>query len=158
LGRGLGFEEAGLVLSELAGLQLEDIEVRQSAMARFTRLGFKAAAVTAFSVTLERMALPSDSGITRHAELRFGHPFAVVAVADDDTWNPSTRSFVRGPWHQVPVFSAWITDPMDDEDVPDAEELNSRADNDPRYDHHDIGRQTWLARIRASFTKLRDQG
>ena len=40
------------------------------------------------------------SGLLRTAMLRFGHPYAVVAVAQGG-----------GPWDGVPVFSAWITDP-----------------------------------------------
>ena len=73
----------------------------QAAMARYSRVGFEAAAVTAFAVAA-RLASPARS---RVAELRFGHPFAVVAVAiDEDGAAP-------GPWHGVPVFSAWVTDP-----------------------------------------------
>jgi hypothetical protein len=43
----------------------------------------------------------------RTAELRFGHPYAVVAVATD--WG------TRGPWHGLPVFSAWVAQPQDAE-------------------------------------------
>jgi hypothetical protein len=42
-------------------------------------------------------------GRRRTAELRFGHPYAVVATANQP----------GSPWHRVPVFSAWITDPDD---------------------------------------------
>ena len=78
-------------------------QARQAAMARYSRVGFEAAAVTAFAVAA-RLARPVRS---RAAELRFGHPFAVVAVAiDEDGAAP-------GPWHGVPVFSAWVTDPED---------------------------------------------
>jgi hypothetical protein len=75
---------------------------RQAAMARYSRVGFEAAAVTAFAVAVARLASPARS---RVAELRFGHPFAVVAVAIDED------GAVPGPWHGVPVFSAWVTDP-----------------------------------------------
>ena len=156
LGRGLGFEQVALVLSRLAGLQLQDIEVRQSAMARFTRLGFEAAAVTALEI--ETMGLLRKHGTNRHAELRFGHPFAVVAVTNHDTWNRTSRSFVRGPWHQVPVFSAWITDPMDamdDEEVPNADRVELGNDDDPGYDRKHVGDRTWPARIRDAMLKLR---
>jgi hypothetical protein len=47
----------------------------------------------------------------RHAELRFGHPYAVVALVQDDT----------SPWQGLPVFSAWVTEPenaSDDESGP----------------------------------------
>ena len=48
-------------------------------------------------------------GIRRVAELRFGHPYAAVAVTVDDT--PDSKQ--RGPWHGLPVFSAWISDPVE---------------------------------------------
>jgi hypothetical protein len=138
LGRRLGFEQAALVLSKLASLPLKDIDARQSAMAQFTRLGFEAAAVTGFRASLDRIApLHTERGIERHAELRFGHPFAVVAVTNDDAWNRTTRAFVRGPWHQLPVFSAWITEPVDDESTPDADERHSDDDDDTGYDRDD---------------------
>jgi hypothetical protein len=49
------------------------------------------------------MAMFSRSGQQRVAELRFGHPYAAVAVTSD----PS-----GGSWQGVPVFSAWITEPV----------------------------------------------
>jgi hypothetical protein len=36
--------------------------------------------------------------------LRFGPPYAVVAVTTDPA---------GGPWHGVPVFSAWVARPTD---------------------------------------------
>jgi hypothetical protein len=48
------------------------------------------------------------SGRRRVAELRFGQPYAVAAVAIDP--GPDGEP---GPWHGVPVFSAWVTDPRD---------------------------------------------
>ncbi len=44
----------------------------------------------------------------RHREvvLRFGHPYAVVAVTTD------TPGY-SGPWHGLPVFSAWVSEPDD---------------------------------------------
>lgn len=105
------------------------------------------------------MRHPSERGINRHAELRFGHPFAVVAVTNDDAWNRSTRSSVLGPWHQVPVFSAWITDPMDamDDDEPsDADRVESVDEgNDPEYHQDAVGNRTWPARIRDAISRLR---
>ena len=79
-------------------------EASQAAMARYSRTGFEAAAVTAMAV-LRSARIPARH---RHAELRFGHPYAVVALVQD----------ARTPWHGVPVFSAWVTDPDDagDED------------------------------------------
>jgi hypothetical protein len=43
-------------------------------------------------------------GLLREAELRFAHPYAVVAVAERGA---------DSPWHGVPVFSAWVTEPDD---------------------------------------------
>jgi hypothetical protein len=74
-------------------------QARQAAMARYTRTGFEAAAATMFAVA-SSARLP---GRRRVADLRFGHPYAVVAVAVD------------GPrlWQGMPVFSAWVSDPED---------------------------------------------
>jgi hypothetical protein len=74
----------------------------QAAMARYSRTGFEAAAVTGFAA-LAGMLMPAKH---RHAELRFGHPYGVVAVVQDD----------RSPWHGLPVFSAWVTEPEDASD------------------------------------------
>lgn len=60
-------------------------QARQAAMARYTRIGFEAGAVIALAITLSAVA--QRPGVRRTAELRFGHPFAVVAVAD----SPRTR-------------------------------------------------------------------
>ena len=49
-------------------------------------------------------AMFTRGGQRRVAELRFGHPYAVVAVTSDAA---------GGPWQGVPVFSAWITEPVD---------------------------------------------
>jgi hypothetical protein len=75
---------------------------RQAAMARYSRTGFEAAAVTGLAATLAAH-LPARR---RDAELRFGHPYAVVALVQDD----------RSPWHGLPVFSAWVAEPEDASD------------------------------------------
>jgi hypothetical protein len=75
-------------------------QARQAAMARYSRVGFEAAAVTGLAIAMA--ARPSRPGLIRAAELRFGHPYAVVAVAAGD-----------GPWHGLPVFSAWVAQPED---------------------------------------------
>ena len=71
----------------------------QAAMARYTRTGFEAAAVTGIAVT----AAARLPGPHREAELRFGHPYAVVALVQD----PAQA------WHGLPVFSAWVSEPAD---------------------------------------------
>jgi hypothetical protein len=87
-------------------------QAKQAAMARYTRVGFEAGAVTALAIALS--AIAQRPGVRRTAELRFGHPFAVVAVVADnakpqDSHGPGPRS----PWNGLPVFSAWVADPQD---------------------------------------------
>ncbi|MEU8165224.1 hypothetical protein AB0B97_01810 [Micromonospora sp. NPDC049004] len=105
----LGFPAATAALAGALAQPVQGFEARQVAMARYGRYGFEAAAVTGMFGTV---SLPPE-GVARTAELRFGHPYAVVAVATDTTADGAT-----GPWHGVPVFSAWITEP---EDLPDAD-------------------------------------
>ncbi|MEZ5114655.1 MAG: hypothetical protein R2737_00190 [Candidatus Nanopelagicales bacterium] len=75
---------------------------RQSAYAAFTREGFEAAAVSA--IGLARGAPPKRlrEVPSRTLVARFGRPYAVCAVATGP-----------GPWHGVPVFSAWVEHPDD---------------------------------------------
>jgi translation initiation factor 1 (eIF-1/SUI1) len=89
-------------------------QAKQAAMARYTRIGFEAAAVTALAVYLS-MRAPSR-GLRRTAELRFGHPFAVVAVTVDENYDRNLGRPRAGPWHGVPVFSAWVAEPQDADD------------------------------------------
>jgi len=49
-------------------------------------------------------------GVRRTAALRFGHPYAVVAVAGDDG--------AAGSWGGLPVFSGWVAEPDDAEPDP----------------------------------------
>jgi len=77
-------------------------QARQTAMARYTRTGFEAAAVSAMAV----FAAMRQPGRHREAELRFGHPYAVVALT-------TGGSEVGSPWHGLPVFSAWVSEPDD---------------------------------------------
>ena len=87
-------------------------QARQAAMARYTRTGFEAAAVTALAVALS--AVTRKPGIRRTAELRFGHPFAVVAVTTGALAPPGRHlPEPPGPWHGLPVFSAWVANPDD---------------------------------------------
>ncbi|GLZ62645.1 hypothetical protein [Micromonospora sp. NBRC 107095] len=105
----LGFPAASATLAKTLALPIENVEARQTAVARFGRYGFEAAAVTGmFGLT----SLPPE-GVARTAEMRFGHPYAVVAVATDTGADGVTR-----PWHGVPVFSAWISEP---EELPEAD-------------------------------------
>lgn len=86
-------------------------EAKQAAMAQYSRIGFEAAAVTAMAIKLSMKA--PGGGLARTAELRFGHPFAVVAVTADEPKQGAIGRAAHGPWHGVPAFSAWITEPQD---------------------------------------------
>jgi hypothetical protein len=81
---------------------------KQAAMARYTRVGFEAAAVTAMAIALSARV----PGIGRRGEIRFGHPYAVIAVAASD---PDAEADGVGDWadrwNGVPVFSAWVAKP-----------------------------------------------
>lgn len=107
---GLGFPAAAKALA--AALDLGDIRYRatQSVMASYSRVGFEAAAVTGFALSMSRPRMVQ--GLRRTADLRFGHPFAVVAVTVDDDQRASVRNG-QGPWHGMPVFSAWVTEPSE---------------------------------------------
>jgi len=78
---------------------------QQAAMARYSRTGFEAAAISAMAVASAAW-LPA---VHREVVLRFGHPYAVVAVATANT--DATANTGGGPWHGLPVFSAWISEP-----------------------------------------------
>jgi Serpin (serine protease inhibitor) len=91
----LGFPAAAHALIELLPPGQYRAEAKQSALARYTRTGFEAAAVTAMMVATAAVI----EGRKRTATLRFGHPYAVVARA------------IGGEWDGVPVFSAWVTEP-----------------------------------------------
>jgi hypothetical protein len=86
----------------------------QAVMARYTKVGFEAAAVTAFAVAAAMLRRP---GLLRTVELRFGHPYAVVAVAASDTSGApgSAAAGPAGPWDGLPVFSAWVAEPQNAE-------------------------------------------
>ncbi|WP_433269801.1 hypothetical protein ACQPWR_13300 [Micromonospora vinacea] len=103
----LGFGAAVDVLATAMMLRVEEFDARQTAVARFDRYGFEAAAVTGM---VGLTSLPPE-GVARTAELRFGHPYAVVAVATDARADGGT-----GPWHGLPVFSTWVAEP---EEVPE---------------------------------------
>ncbi len=85
-------------------------QARQAAMASYTRYGFEAAAVTAMAVRAA-MILPAQH---RVADLRFAHPYAVVAVATEGNEAAAPPTGVRHtPWHGLPVFSAWVSQPSE---------------------------------------------
>jgi hypothetical protein len=91
----------------------------QATTATYDRHGFSAASVTSIEI-LEGMALPPEKtevGLHRHVEIRFGRPYAVVAVADSP-YELLRRRGAPEPaaahlWMNVPLFSAWVTKPME---------------------------------------------
>lgn len=111
-GAGLGFEVAAAALAGLLEIERFFFAAKQACVARYSRTGFEAAAVTGFAAGPLSMAA-GPSGVVRVATLRFGHPFAVVAVAADDGHPGDDSSARPGPWHGMPVFSAWVTSPED---------------------------------------------
>lgn len=83
----------------------------QVALARYTRVGFEAAAVTGLARAASAMA--HRPGRERTAALHFAHPYAVVATATTprpprpprrQPWGPPPTS----PWAGLPVFAAWV--------------------------------------------------
>ena len=93
---GFGFDAAGHAIG--GG---DRWDARQAVTANYSRTGFEAAAVTAIAA---RMAMRPRQLTARVAELRFAHPYAVVAAS---ATKPSS------PWNGLPLFSAWITEPRD---------------------------------------------
>jgi hypothetical protein len=109
----LGYPAAASVLKDALGLSAYQYEASQSTVARYSRVGFEAAALTSLVVATSRPTV--RSGVRRTAELRFGHPFAAVAVVTADGW-PAVNARIGSPWHGLPIFSGWIIDPDDAED------------------------------------------
>ncbi len=91
----LGFQAAIDAIAPVPG----PWQAGQSAMARYSRTGFEAAAATGM---FRAMGMP-QLATRREAQLRFAHPYAAVAITTD----PGGRG--SGPWHGLPVFSAWVS-------------------------------------------------
>lgn len=103
---GLGFAAAASGLTTNRG---DSWAARQAAMARYSRTGFEAAAVTTMAMA---SAMRSERP-RRVAELRFGHPYAVVAVAGGSAGAEAETEGAAAEWQGVPVFSAWVSEPED---------------------------------------------
>ena len=76
----------------------------QTAVARFHAKGFEAAAVTAYAAARTGAPRLAPEGIIRTVVLRFGHPYAVVAVA-------TAPDGTDHAWDGIPAFSAWVEQP-----------------------------------------------
>jgi hypothetical protein len=124
----LGHPDLGFGLAARALAPDDPWEARQAAVARYDRVGFEAAAVSALAVAMS-MRVP-QRGLLRTAELRFAHPYAVVAVTVPAITGPeltgpgitgpeltgperTSRGRARSPWDGLPVFSAWVAEPQD---------------------------------------------
>ena len=89
-------------------------QAKQAVRAEFNRHGFSASAVSVVMVdgaaggwSRRPDTWPSRR---RHAETRFARPFAVVAIAQKPHGHESLSH-----WSGIPVFSAWVTTPVEAE-------------------------------------------
>ncbi|MEU4159922.1 hypothetical protein [Actinoplanes sp. NPDC026670] len=105
---GPGFPAAAEILAGLLGVDGLPHQAQQTAVARYRQYGFEAAALTS---TVSYRSAGRGPMLAREAELRFAHPYAVVAVASQTSGTGSATE--PGPWHGVPVFSAWVSEPDD---------------------------------------------
>ena len=108
---GLGFAAAGDVLARLVDQPELAVDAKQSAVARYHRVGFEAAAVTAIAGRMAAVIEQHEVSV-RVGHLRFPHPYAVVAVARP----VAPRAHEPDPWDGIPVFSAWVVDPEEPTD------------------------------------------
>ena len=108
----LGIPSAARAIKKAMGLTNLTYEAKQAALARYSAIGFEAAAVSGVAVATSAPQL--RPGCRRKATVRFGHPYAVVAVATNDL-RVHQRDCLSSPWHGLPVFSAWISEPAEAE-------------------------------------------
>jgi hypothetical protein len=108
----LGLPTAARIIKQALGLTNLTYAATQAAVARYSAAGFEAAAVTGLAIAMSAPHL--RPGYRREATLRFGHPYAVVAVASDDLGVPP-RDHMSSLWHGLPVFSAWVSEPAEAE-------------------------------------------
>ncbi|MBO0729352.1 MAG: hypothetical protein J2P57_08845 [Acidimicrobiaceae bacterium] len=106
----LGFGAAAGAIARALELSHWQYSARQSAVAKYSAVGFEAAAVTALGIALSARVPPP---ITRQAVIRFRHPYAVVAATYNDSREPSPAV-----WGGLPVFSAWVAK-AENADMPD---------------------------------------
>jgi hypothetical protein len=107
----LGFGAAARLLGELAASPFPlPFEAVQAVVARYDRVGFEAAALTAMALAGSAAPRPHRA-VRRTAELRFGHPYAVVAVTTDTPPRGRVDPTWQTPWHGTPAFSAWVATP-----------------------------------------------
>jgi hypothetical protein len=109
-------------LRQLVGLRPDDqCDAVQTAVASFTRYGFEAAAVTALGVRTAALRRPSGRVTERRAVLRFDHPYAALAIAGRVTATGArglTLATEGATFPGLPLFSAWVAEPVEPEDRP----------------------------------------
>jgi hypothetical protein len=102
----LGFGTALAQLNDDLDNPAPLLEAIQVTRAEYSRTGFAAAAVTSGGVGLGR----PRRGPERHLTVRFNRPFAVFATTVHER---GYRIEPLSPWHGLPVFSGWVTEPTD---------------------------------------------
>jgi len=85
--------------------ELRPVNAFQAAVAGYGQYGFEAAAFTGIALGCA-FGSPEPA---RVATLRFGHPYAVVAVM--------RHARTGDPWHGIPLFAAWVAEPRDPSEV-----------------------------------------
>ncbi|MGZ4602185.1 MAG: hypothetical protein ACXV0U_01160, partial [Kineosporiaceae bacterium] len=119
---GNAFGAAGQLLGALLAHLPLRLEARQVTVARYTREGFEAAAVSGAAVALSAR-LPRSVVPRRTLTLRFGRPYAAVAVAvpPPEAPRPATGATaarwatgrIAPSWVGLPIFSAWVAEPSE---------------------------------------------
>ena len=117
-----GMDPALETLRQLVGPRDDDeCEAVQAAVASFTRYGFEAAAVTALGARTAALRRPVGRATERRAVLRFDHPYAALAVPGRAAVAGVGGSGVGGeggPFPGLPLFTAWVAEPVEPEDHP----------------------------------------
>lgn len=100
----------------------DETKAKQAAVAEFGRYGFEAAAVTVLGVRAAAALRPHGRAVERRAVLRFDHPYAAVAVAgrpvDPQRGASDPPGSPGSAFAGLPLFSAWVHDPIEPEDEP----------------------------------------
>jgi hypothetical protein len=78
-------------------------------VAKYSAVGFEAAAVTALAVISSAVVRIGPSRVPRRAIVRYRHPYAVVAATYSDPRQPAPDA-----WSGLPLFSAWIATAEDE--------------------------------------------
>lgn len=100
---GLGLGAAAAAIARTIELVDWRFEARQSTVAKYSAVGFEAAAVTGLAVAVSARPAPREA--PRRAVVRFRHPYAVAAATRNDPRQPSPPA-----WHGLPVFNAWVAE------------------------------------------------